>query len=187
MHHSSSEQSDGSQHHGVKRNGCHGESWINRQHGRQGECVGQRGVRETEHGKTKQPANVLHITGGSADHLPTAGFLNPAGLLLQHLVKEFLAQLHLHLPPHTEHELTGNQPHHRHRTRQENDPAGLGQHIRQRKIVLKVVHHPSDLQGNGDAENVHHHKSDGAQHHRASVRFQVAADQIEAEGGHRRS
>ena len=111
--------------------------------------------------------------------------LNPAGLLQQHLIKQFLTQLNLHLPPDAENQLTGDEPHHAHACGEQHDPARLSQHVAVSETLLEVIDHPAHFERNRDAEHIHHDQCDRAHQHRASMGLQVAADQIEAEGGHR--
>ena len=184
LHHAATEQANHAEHHRVEPDGCQGEPGINGQHRRECEAIGEQRVGQAQHRKTKQAADVLHIAGCPADHITASPGLHPGRLLTEHVIKQPLAQLHLHLPAHAEHKLTGQQPHSGHRARQHHDPSGLPQHALVGEAVLKLVNHPTDLHRDRDAENVDHNEGDRPEQDGSAMRAQVAADQVQAHRRH---
>ena len=107
--------------------------------------------------------------------------MNPSGLLLQHVIEQLLTQFDLHLSPDTEDQLPGDQTHHPHGGGQQHNPAGLSQYVPVGEAFLQVINDPFHFERDGHTEDVDHHQRDRAEHHLASVRLQIPADQIEAE------
>ena len=183
-HHPSAEQAHRAQHQWIKTNRRQRQPGVDRQHERQGEAVGKNGVGETQDREAQQPPDVLDITGGAADHLTAAGGLNPGRLLPQHVVEQSLPQLHFHLSSDAEHQLPRKQTHAPHGGGEQHDPARLTQHTVVGKAFLKLIDDATHLHGDGDAEDVDHDQRQSSQKHGAPVGPQIAADQIEAHGGH---
>ena len=184
LHHSATEQAHHREHHWIGRDGCQGQPRINRQHRRQREAVGQQGVGEAENGEAEQATNVFHIARGPADHITTAGGLHPGGFLPKHVVKQALAQVHLHLAADPEHQLAGQQPDAPHCCGQQDDPSGLAQHLVVGESVLELVDDPTHLHRNHHAEDVHPNQCDRAHQHRFAVGAQITADQVQAHRRH---
>ena len=164
-HHPPAKQAHHHQHQGVEAHRRQAQPGIDRQHGWQGEGVGQGRVGEAEHGEAKQAPHVFHITGGPADHFTAAGGLHPARFLPEHVIKNLLLQVGFHLATHAEHELTGQQSHTPHHRRQHQDQTRLMEQAAEGKAVVQVVDHLPHLERNGHAEHIHHHQGQGPQQH----------------------
>ena len=100
------------------------------------------------------------------------------------MIEQSLAQLHLHLPPYTEHQLAGQKAYSCHGARQHHNPAGLAQHACVGEAVLKFVDDPTDLHRDRDAEDVDHHEGNRPHENGSAMRAQVAADQVQAHRRH---
>ena len=184
LHHPAAEQAHHREHHWIRPNGSQGQPGINRQHGRQREAVGEQGVGQAENGEAQQPADVLHIAGGPADHITTARGLHPGRFLPQHVIEQPLAEVHLHLAADPEHQLTGQKPDASHRCGQQDDPSGLAQHTVVGKPDLEFVDDPTHLPRNHHAEDVDPNQSDRAHQHGSAMGAQVTADQVQAHRRH---
>ena len=184
LHHPAAEQAHHREHQRIRPDRRKRQPGVNRQHRGQRQAVRQQRVGQTQDCKTQQSPDVLHIAGGSADHIAAAGGLHPGGLLAEHVIEQALPQFDLHLAANTEDQLPRQQAHTAHGGCQQDDPAGLAQNGVVGEPSLEFVHHPTHLHRDGHAEDVDHHQGDGAHQHGFAMRAQVAADQIQAHGRH---
>ena len=184
FHHAAAEQPHDHQHQRVEPHRRQAQPGVDRQHGRQGEGVGQGRVGQAEHRKAQQAPHVLHVAGGAADHLAAAGGLHPARLLAEHVVEDLLLKVRLHLAAHAEHQHPRPQPHGPHHGGEADDQQRLAQHIGHAEAVLQVVDHTAHQQRDRHAQQVDHHQRRHAQQHRAAIGAQVAPDQAEADRRH---
>ena len=175
-HHAAAADAHHQQHHGVESDGCQAEPGVDRQHRWQREAVHQHRVGEAEQGKAQQAAHVLHITGGAADHLTTAGALHPARLLPQQVIKNALPQGDFHLPAGAKHEQARPQAHATHQGGQPSNDQRLLQKLGQRKAWLQFIHRALHQQRQADANDVDQHQSQGAAQQNPALRPEVASN-----------
>ena len=160
-HHPAAAGTHHQQHQWIERNGRQAQPGIDGQHRRQGQAVGQRRVGQTQHSKSQQPAHVLHIAGGTADHLAATGLLYPARFLLEQVIENSLAQGHFHLTSRAEHQHSRPEPHQGHRGGQGSDQGGLLQQLRQRETFLEAVDGVLHQQGQAHPHQIHHNQGHG--------------------------